>query len=156
VRKPAARAFAYILIVCAVALKADAQKGTAPNGYYPDGFFGTVFTGRVESGNADTQQLTLAYAKGNKTERFVGRLESPCSWKEKNGSLHTFGASEIPQGALLTAFYIGRSSKSGGQKTQENVIFAISFAERDGKPIPDEKRINIFCSHDMRLAFKAF
>jgi hypothetical protein len=142
-------------MVCAVALETGAQKATAPDGYYPYAFFGTIFTGRVESGNAGTQELTLVYTKGNKTERFVGRLESPCGWKEKNGPLHTFDASEM-QGAVLTAFYISRSSKSGGQSTHENVIFAISFAERDGKPIPDEKRVNIFCSHDMRLVFKAF
>ena len=154
-KKPTASVCFVVLMVCAVALEAGAQKATAPNGYYPPGFFGTIFTGHIQSVNADTQELSLVYTKGKKTERFVGRLESPCSWKEKNGPLHTVGASEM-QGMVVTAFYISRSSKSGGQTTHENVIFAISLAERDGKPIPNENRVTVFCSHDTQLVFKVF
>jgi len=154
-KKPTASVCFVVLMVCAVASGAGAQKAKAPNGYYPQGFFGSIFTGRVESVNADTQELTLVYRKGKKTEQFVGRLESLCSLKGKNGTLQTFGVSEM-QGMVLTAFYDSHSRKSGGQKVDENAIFAISFAERDGKPILDENRVIIFCSHETHLVFKVF
>jgi hypothetical protein len=63
-----------IVAVFILTFPLHAQRGKAPNGYYPSDFNGVMFTGRLESADADTQELTLAYTKGSKTERFVGRL----------------------------------------------------------------------------------
>jgi hypothetical protein len=120
-------------------LSLSAQHGTAPNGYYPQNFSGSIFTGSLESATADTQEITLAYSKGNKSERFVGRLESACGWKGKDGAAHSFKADEIPKGTVLTALYINTTKKTGGQKINENSIFAISYVEFDGKRIPRQE-----------------
>ena len=153
------RLFHPLLIILAVyplVLESEAQKSTAPNGYYPKTFHGTVFTGRLEATRADVQELTLIYVKGNKTEQFVGRLESPCVWNDRNGTTHIVGVPDLPNGAVLTAFYIPLTSKSGGIKTTENSIFALSYAEVNGNRIPDDKRVVIFCSKQRMLDFKVF
>ncbi|HEV1995152.1 MAG TPA: hypothetical protein VGR03_12555 [Candidatus Acidoferrum sp.] len=134
----------------------NAQKGTAPNGYYPQNYSGSIFTGSLDSADANTQEITLVFSKGNKTERFVGQLEATCGWKDKGGTLHSFGADEIPKGSLLTAFYIPVTKKVDGHKTTQNAVFAISYLEFEGKKLPDEKRAIIFCSTQKSLRFMAF
>jgi hypothetical protein len=135
-----------LIVVCLFSFPLLAQYGSAPNGYYPPGYAGSIFTGSLESAAADTQEMTLVYAKGNKTERFVGRLESACGWKDKDGTAHSFKGSDIPKGTILTAFYNKTTKKSDGQKTTEISIFAISYVELNGKRIPDDKRVVISCS----------
>lgn len=73
-------------------------------------------------------------------------MESSCSWKEKGGPVHTFSASDIPKGTILTAFYSTFTTNSGQQKAKENLIFAISYVEFNGKKIADDKRVVISCS----------
>jgi len=133
-----------------------AQRGTAPNGYYPPNYSGAIFTGTLESATPDTRQVTLLYVKRADTQRFLGRVESACGWKDKDGTAHTFEISDVPKGTVLTAFYESVTNKSGTQPAKENVIFAISYVELNGKKIPDEKRIIIHCSSGQFVRFKAF
>jgi len=147
---------APILIAGILAPALNAQKGTAPNGYYPQNYSGSIFTGNLDSADANTQDITLVFSKGNKTERFVGRLEATCGGKDKGGTLHSFGAGEIPKGSLLTAFYIPVTKKVDGHKTSENTVFAISYLEFEGKRLSDEERVIVFCSTQKSLHFMAF
>src|SRR5215831_1077306 len=124
-----------LLIAFIFSAPLQGQHGTAPNGYYPEGYMGSTFTGSLESANLDSQEITLVYTKGNKSERFVGRLESACSWKDKGGAPHSLTATDIPKGSVLTAFYDTHTTKSGGEKIKENVIFSLSYAEVNGKRI---------------------
>jgi hypothetical protein len=86
----------------------------------------------------------------------VGRLESACNWKDKSGAAHSVTASDIPKGSVLTAFYDTHTTKSGGEKIRENSIFSLSYAEVNGKRIPEEKRVAVACSNRTFLSFKAF
>ncbi len=149
------KCLATALTACAFSLPLVAQKGTAPNGYYPNSYYGATFTGTLQSENGDPQEITLVYTKGSKSDRFVGRLASTCSWKSK-GAVHLFSASEAPRGTVLTAFYQTVTTKSGGQKSKENLIIAVSYAEVEGKRIPDEMRAIISCSGDQVLHFRVF
>lgn len=110
----------------------------------------------MESIRADAEELTLIFTNGNKTEQFVGKLESTCGWKEKSGASHVVRVSDLPKGMVLTAFYISKTNNSGGVKTNENLIFALSQAEQNGKKIPDDSRIVISCSKQQRVYFMAF
>jgi hypothetical protein len=130
------------------------QKKNAPNGYYPYNYTGTTFTGRAESIDANRQELTLLYTKHTKEERFVGRLDAPCAYKNRNGATISFGVSRIPKGVLLTAFYISATDKASGSR--ENHIFAISYDELDGKEIPDDQRFTVYCSSPQPLKFMTF
>ncbi len=150
------RCLATILTACAFSFPLLAQKGTAPNGYYPNSYFGATFTGILQPENGDPQEITLVYTKGSKSDRFVGRLELTCSWKNKDGTVHAFSASEATRGTVLTAFYQSTTKKSGGQKSKENLVIAISYAEIDGKRIPDDKRVLISCSAEQFVRFKVF
>jgi len=71
--------------------------------------------------------------ESKKIGTFVGKLESTCAWKDKSGAAHLLGVSDFPKGLVLTVFYIPVTSKSGGVKTNENLIFALSYAELSGK-----------------------
>jgi hypothetical protein len=144
------------IIICGWSVRLAAQSGTAPSGYYPPTYNGSIFTGTLETVDADTQEIKLAYSKGSKSEHFIGRMESPCRWKEKGGPVHTFKASDIPKGTVLTAFYNTTTKKSGDQKSKENSVFAISYVERNGKKIPDEKRLIISCSDQSFTVFKPY
>jgi hypothetical protein len=62
----------------------------------------------------------------------------------------------LPKGAVLTAYYIPMSAKVNGVKTEENFVFALSYAEANGKKISDHKRVVIYCSEQQLLVFKAF
>ena len=137
-------------------LNSHAQKAIAPNGYYPAAFHGSIFTGAVESVRADVQELTLAYANGKKTERFVGKLQAACTWTDKAGTPRITLVANLAKGAVLTAFYIPRMTKVNGVKTEENSVFALSYAQSNGKRIPDDKRIIIYCSEPQQLVFKGF
>jgi len=150
------RIVTLLLVVGLFSLPLRAQYGSAPNGYYPYNYAGSIFTGSLESAAADTQEMTLVFTKDSKSQRFAGRLESACGWKDKDGTAHSFKASDIPKGTVLTAFYKATTKKSGGQKITENSIFAISYVELNGKRIPDEKRILISCSDQKFSFFKVY
>ncbi|HEY6302678.1 MAG TPA: hypothetical protein VIX14_06380 [Terriglobales bacterium] len=55
---------------------ATAQYGTAPNNY-PDKYNGSTLTGTVAETEDD--EITLKYTKADKTDTFIGRLETACS-----------------------------------------------------------------------------
>lgn len=150
------RALLAFLLSSLIALPLRAQHGTAPNGYYPKSYSGDIFTGLLEASKDDPQRFTLVYTKGTKSERFAGKLESACIWKSKDGPSHTFNPFEAPPGTVLTAFYRPVSRKSGGQKSTENMVIAISVAEINGKKISDERRVTISCSADHFFDFMAF
>jgi len=65
-----------------------------------------------------------------------------------------FGMDVFSEGVVLTAFYMTANNKKTHAK--ENLVFALSFAEKDGKKIPDAKRIVILCTEQNYLQFKAF
>jgi hypothetical protein len=144
------------LVALIFSLPLCAQHGTAPNGYYPQTYMGAIFTGTLDSVAPDTQEITLLYTKGSKSEVFTGRLESACGWAEKSGATHSFRASDIPKGTVLTVFYRSVEKKSNGQKTKENSIFAISYVELKGEKIPENKRVRVSCSDEKPAYFKAF
>ena len=142
------------LLFCLYACPAHPQKGIAPDGYYPPSYNGSTFTGAVES--TDAGQLTLLYGSDRKQERFVGRLEAPCVWTDKGGTDHTVEVAAIPMGVVLTAFYNSVTTKSGNQRIKQNQIVAISYAEQNGKKIPEQRRVIVGCSQQRYLQFKAF
>jgi hypothetical protein len=152
---PVQRRYPLILLLSFLcASPSHSQKGTAPNGYYPPSYNGSMFTGAVES--TDAGQLTLLYASDRKQERFVGRPEAPCIWTDKAGAAHAVEVAAIPTGIVLTAFYKSFTTKSGNQKIKENLILAISYAEQNGKKIPDDKRVVVSCSQQRFLQFRVF
>jgi len=144
-----------LLTACAFSIPLVAQQGTAPNGYYPNTYAGSTFSGALEVTKGDPQQITLVYTKGTKSERFVGRLAAPCTWKSRNGASHTFENSEYWKDTVLIAFYQRVTKKSEGKKISENLIIAISVSERFGKKLPEDMRIIIYCT-DEPLLFKPF
>ena len=146
--------FALGVLVCSAGFWA--QKGTAPNGYYPSNYSGATFTGAIQSAVPEHEEITLVYTKGDKSEIFVGRMESPCSWEDKKGTIHTINVSEIPKGTVLTAFYETVTKKIDDRKVKVNSIIAISTKELDGQKIPDEKRVIIPCTENVQRLFKAF
>ena len=150
------KALLTCLVASALSIPMPAQRGVAPNGYYPHTFSGDIYTGMLEVTAADPMHIALIYAKGDKSERFEGRLESKCTPRRQDNSAQGLNLAEFSKRVVLTAFYRRISVKSGGKKIHENLIIAISFAEVDGKKIPDDKRAIITCSDDQFVQFKAF
>ncbi len=136
----------------AVAATALAQHGTAPSNYYPQNYGGSTFTGIVTSTNSD--QITLSYAKGSKTEVFAGRLETGCSVPTKDKSDVKLHAADVPSGTVLTAFYNVVSRKVDGKKIEENVIIAISMVVWNGARIPEDKRKIYLCTEQTNLVLR--
>jgi hypothetical protein len=95
-KKKLARCCGILWLCCLTTTQLDAQSGTAVNGYYPPNYNGAVFTGALESTAGDARQVTLVYVKGTETQRFVGRVESICGWRDRNGTAHTSEISEVP------------------------------------------------------------
>jgi len=145
-----------IFVACIFSVPLRAQHGTAPNGYYPSTYHGSIFTGSLESVSPNPQEITLAYTKGSKSDRFAGRLESMCGWQDRDGTTHSFKASDIPRGTILTAFYIPTKKETGGEKKTENSVFAISYVEVNGKKISEDKRVIIPCSEQKFTFFRVF
>jgi hypothetical protein len=137
-----------VAMMSLLTVSTHAQKGTAPTGFYPANFHGNTFTGSLQRDTtavADADELTLIYTKGGHVERFVGRLESTCSMARKDGSKHTFKVTDLPNGTVLTVFYIPNAIKSK-QGAPESSVFGVSFVEFNGKEIPKDERLSIPCS----------
>ncbi len=147
---------AFVSGITAFSPYGQAQERTAPNGYYPNYFTGRTFTGRVESVDNDRQELTLAYTNKAHEERFIGSLDAPCSIKDRNGAVRNFGVSGIPKETVLMVLYVPGTDASGGQSKKQNHIFAVSSIELEGKKIPDDKRVIIYCSPPQQLQFMVF
>ena len=148
---------ALVLIVLFLSAPLLAQKGTAPSGYYPANYFGRTFTGEVvpEPG-ATTDEMTLIYTKGNRSEKFTGRLESKCSMLRVDGIMIDFTVSELPKGTILTAFYIPTATKSSGQKSTENLVFAIEILQVRGREFLPKYLKAVRCSQQQFTEFKPF
>ncbi len=84
--------------------------------------FRPTFTGVVEKVEGDPKQVNLVYT-----------LEADCVWKSKDGATHTFTPLQVPKDTVLTAFYMGSTKKSKGEKATEHSVIAISLAEINGK-----------------------
>ena len=147
---------AAALTACVFSFPLLAQKGTAPNGYYPSSYAGATFTGLLQSSSGDGQQITLLYAKGSKAAIFVGKLAATCSWKTKEGTVHTFDPSKTPSGTVLTAFYTSVTKNTEGRKSTENSVIAISLVEVGGKRMPENERAIIPCTTERFATFVAF
>jgi hypothetical protein len=98
----------------------------------------------VEKAEGDPKQVNLVYTKGNKSERFEGRLEGDCVWKSKDGAMHTFTPLQVPKDTVLTVFYMGSAKKSKGDKTAQHSVIAISLPCRwqISKHFTDKTKLN--------------
>jgi|KBSMisStandDraft_5_1062788.scaffolds.fasta_scaffold11215_7 hypothetical protein len=144
-----------LVIGCFFAAPAlNAQKGAAPDGYYPANYSGSTFTGTLQRASSDTSRFTLVYTKNGKSETFTAQLEAKCKLINKAGVTQTFGMEAFSEGAVLTAYYRTTNNKTSHQK--ENIALALSFAEKRGSKIPDDKRMVIMCSEQNQAQFKAF
>ncbi|HEX8814420.1 MAG TPA: hypothetical protein VF753_02870 [Terriglobales bacterium] len=122
-------------LFCAPSL---AQYGTAPEGDFPASYNGDTFSGTVTA--AETDQLTLTYTKGSKTDTFVGKLAGGCAVPTTNNSNHKMTAADIPKDTVMIAYFNRVTKKVDGQKTKENQIIAVSFEVWHGQKISDEKK----------------
>jgi hypothetical protein len=143
------------VIACLVAAsELKAQNGTAPDGYYPATYSGSTFTGTLQPAGNDPSRFTLVYTKNGKSEAFAAQLESKCKLTNKAGVTQSFGMEAFSEGAVLTAYY--RAAKNKTTHEKENIAFALSFAEKKGSKIPDDKRMVIMCVEQSQLHFRSF
>jgi len=133
---------------------ATSQYGTAPNNYYPDKYNGSTFTGTVAETKND--QIALTYAKADKTDTFIGRLETACSVPRADNNSRGMNASDIPLGTVMTAFFNVDNRKVDGQKIKENLILAISFITWQGQNIAEDKRTIYLCTAGKHVQFRAY
>jgi hypothetical protein len=131
---------------------AQAQYGTAPNNNYPDTYSGLSFTGAVTAGVG--QELILTYKKDDKTDTFVGRLETGCAVASTNG--RTMMASDIPGGTVVTAFFNKEPKKVGSEKPPLNVIIAISFETWHGEKVTEDKKRIFWCTKNQHLQYRTW
>jgi hypothetical protein len=129
-----------------------AQKGVAPNGYWPLSYQGSTFTGAVESATNDPQELTLTYTKKGNSEKFTGRLEAPCQWTGKDGTVHKLKPTDIPKGTQVTVYYKGVVESH----PETRYVFAISYTEYARRKLPEEERFIVACTTDKMSYFKTF
>jgi hypothetical protein len=133
----------------------SAQYGTAPNNYYPNSYNGSTFTGKVVRTTDDT--ITLTYTHGSKTDTFEGHLTSPCYLPSSKTTTGPMSASQVQMGAVITAFYEGRTVKVEGRKQKENQVIAISFLQVNGRTVTEDHRAIFFCiPAPFHTYFKAF
>jgi hypothetical protein len=119
------------------------QHGTAPPGRYPLAYTGDTFSGKVVSRNLDADTVTLEFRKGNKNSGLEVRLEGGCRVPSKTGEpMH---AKSVPEGTVLTAFYMPKTEVVGGEKKKLYVAIGISFLEWQGKRILDKDRVVYPC-----------
>jgi hypothetical protein len=150
-----ARIILLTFVVCLLANpESDAQKGTAPDGYYPSSYSGSTFTGSFQPSTRGTAAFMLIHMSGEKSETFTAQLESKCKLTNKAGVTQSFGMEAFSEGAVLTAYYMTSKNKDTHEK--ENIAFALSFGEKNGNKIPDDKRIIIMCMEQTQLQFKGF
>ena len=134
---------------------AVAQKGLAPNGYYPYGYGGLTFTGEVVEIDEQNQNLTLAFTKNDKTEKFIGHLLAPCGVNSKPKP-KTITVASLPPGTVLTAYYNETSKKIDGNKVKENDVIIIRVLKYHGQTIPENQQIMSLCTDQKQLTFRAW
>ncbi len=87
--------FIAAVIVFACTGASVAQKGSAEPDYYPMGFSGDTWTGEVTTVNEDTREFTLTYAKGDKSQTFIGVLPKGYTVKMKDGTNYELKMAEL-------------------------------------------------------------
>ena len=142
--------FACFLVVP----ESRAQKGLAPDGHYPAPYPGNTFTGVLQPVSKDSSEFTLIYTKNGKPEKFTAQLEAKCALTDKTDATQRFGIESFVEGSVLTAYYMTSKAKDTHEK--KNIVFALSFAEKAGKKIPDNRKMLILCTDQTQLPFKAF
>jgi hypothetical protein len=135
-------------------MSAVAQYGTAPPNYYPENYSGSTFTGIVTDSKDD--QITLAYTKGDTTDKFTGRFERGCSVPTRDKSGRKMMPSDIPKGTLMTVFFTGNTRRVEAKKIKENLILAISFEVWQGQKVQQNRKKTYFCTDDKLMRFKAW
>lgn len=123
-------------LVCSVSI--FGQSGRATNGYYPPNYNGDTFSGKVTAVNEKTEEITISFEQGGKSERFVGLLQRPCAVPSKDGQ--GMSALDLPVGSDITAFFIA----SGQEKP--NSIIGIMFHSWNGHPVKPAARKMYLCS----------
>jgi hypothetical protein len=74
----------------------------------------------------------------------------------QGGVAQQYHVSQVPKGTVLTVFYTAATNKDNdGQKSKDNLIFAIEYVELNGKPIPADKRGMVSCSTTQATYFQA-
>jgi hypothetical protein len=101
------------------------QHGTAENGYYPPGYQGDTWTGVVVSASEQTDEITLSYTKGGKSQTFIGAPEAGYLVHEHTGATRPLKMSDIPVGKIIKVWYMEETKKVGGSKVKVNTIFLI-------------------------------
>lgn len=104
---------------------AFSQHGTAENGYFPSAYHGDTWTGVVVSASEQTGEITLSYAKGGKSQTFVGVPEVGYLVHEHSGATRPLKMSDIPVGKAIKVWYMEETKKVGGSKVKVNTIFLI-------------------------------
>ncbi|MGB7923545.1 MAG: hypothetical protein WCF57_09905 [Pyrinomonadaceae bacterium] len=125
-----------ILVACALLMlcagASMAQKGSAEPDYYPPSYTGDTWSGEVTAVNEETREFTLTYAKGDKTQTFVGTLPKGYAVKMKDGQDHEVQMAEL-MGLRIKVYYITKNKKDAqGVKVKTNEVFKI-------KPLPKDK-----------------
>ena len=144
---------AIIVVIVISAYSAYSQHGTAPNGYYPPGYHFDTFTGTSISSDSAADTVTLEYKKGPKTETLPITLEGGCAVPSKTGEpMH---AKDIPQGTVLTAYYMPKTEKVADEKRTVYVAIGISFIEWQGKPVAEKNRKVYSCGTSAYRNFQA-
>ena len=144
---------AAVVVIVISAYSAYCQHGTAPNGYYPPGYQFDTFTGTSISSDTATDTVTLEFKKDAKAETLSIILEGGCAVPSKTGEpMH---AKDIPQGTVLTAYYMPKTEKVAGEKRTVYLAIGISFREWQGKPVAEKDRKLYSCGASAYRVFKA-
>jgi hypothetical protein len=123
-------ALAFLILCAGVSM---AQKGTAEPDYYPPGYNGDTWTGEVTTVNEDTREFTLTYAKGDKTQTFIGVLPKGYTAKMKDGSDQEVHMAKL-MGLRVKVYYISKNKKDAdGVKVKTNEVFKINFLPKERK-----------------------
>ncbi len=106
------------------------QHGTAPNGYYPPNYAHDMFTGTVSKVDDSSREVTLTFtdAAHNKTESFVGVIDSNYMARWKDKTQHPLKPSDLPIGTKITVYYMAAQKKVDGKKVKIYTIFQIQEA----------------------------
>jgi hypothetical protein len=94
------------------------QHGTAENGYYPPGYQGDTWTGVVVSASEQTDEITLSYTKGGKSQTFIGAPEAGYLVHEHTGATRPLKMSDIPVGKIIKVWYMEETKKSRRQQSE--------------------------------------
>jgi len=93
--------------------------------------FGETVKGVVVTANEATREITLAYPDKDKTQTFVGVLESGYKQKLRDGTFRELAISELKPGLRVRVFYKQKTQMVNGRKVKVATINRIDFLGRD-------------------------